>query len=178
MVNLISIYNGRIYIHLVIQIAILIILLGSVLSAIFYHLGGMGGAWWKNSKMRDWICPLVFLAVMQHTNIWHWSLYPSALLMWLALSTYHKWLNPIFNKTKEDCHWHNWLVHGFVIGLALLPYGYYTHTMELVLFRAYILGTLMMIWSELEDRVAWEEGGRGFLIIATLLIFKGGNTWM
>lgn len=151
----------------------LIIALGTILSSIFYRLGGTGGEWYKSSWIRDWICTFILLAVMQWTNIWHWSLYISIPLMIGALSTYHKWLNPLMDQPTTDCLWFNWLAHGIGIGLAILPYGYFTHTIDKVLYRALILGLSMMVWSVLVDWDKLEEGGRGGLIILTLLIVKG-----
>jgi hypothetical protein len=89
------------------------------------------------------------------------------ILSWGALSTYHKWLNPIFKKPKTDCFWFNWLAHGMGIGLACLPLLTYIPLIN-ILCRVTVLGITIMLWSELNDNAVWEEVGRGVLIICTL----------
>jgi len=148
-------------------------IIGTALSALFYHLGGMGGAWWKSSWVRDWLCPLVVLATLYLTGMWHWSLWLCYPLMIGASSTYWKVLNKYFNKPTTDCYWFNWCAHGIGWGLALLPYGFMMGSVEAVVARALILGLCMALWSSvivkwLKLSVAWDEGGRGGLIICTL----------
>jgi uncharacterized iron-regulated membrane protein len=87
----------------------------------------------------------------------------SFLLHWVALSCY--W------KRGEDMKWYNWFLHGFFIGLALIPFVFCGISWFLILGRAILLGTTMSIWSELNDNAVWEEFGRGFLIISTLGVF-------
>jgi hypothetical protein len=143
-----------------------IFIIACIYSAIFYRLGGMGGTWYKRSKIRDLVCPLVVLAVMEWTHRWHWSLLICYPLMVVMISTYWKVINKVLKQPQDDCYWFNWFFHGLCVGLALLPYGYMTHTVDLVLVRAYLVGFSMMFWSLLIEDVYVEEGGRGALLIA------------
>lgn len=166
------------FFYIIITIATIALVIGSILSGLFYHLGGIGGKWWRSSWIRDWICPLILLATMQWSYTWHWSLYIVYFLMVGALSTYHKWLNPIFHQPKTDCFWFNWFAHGLVIGVALILYGYFTGTLDQCILRAHILGISMVIWSSIiikkfKLNVAWDEWGRGALIISTLKLIGG-----
>lgn len=169
----VSVIDRVLFFYIILKISIIALALGCIYSGIFYWLGGQGGVWYKKSWIRDWVCPLVVLAVMEWLGKWHWSLLLCYPLMALALSTYHKWLNPIFNKPKSDCYFMNWFMHGFIIGLALLPYGYFTDTIDTIILRAFILGVFMMVWSEIIDKDKVEESGRGGLIIATLKMLGG-----
>ena len=81
-----------------------------------------------------------------------------------ALSTYWK-------KKGTDAIWCNWFLHGFGIGLALIPYGIGIHNLYVVLCRAIILGISMAIWSHFIHKDWLDEGGRGALIILTLYLF-------
>lgn len=86
----------------------------------------------------------------------------SFLLSWGALSTYWK-------KDVDAVGW-NWFLHGLGIGLAFLPFIYVGIPWEFICVRAFTLGLLMMMWSEINDNVVWEECGRGALIVLTLPI--------
>lgn len=87
----------------------------------------------------------------------------SFLLSWGALSTYWK-------KKGTDAEWWNWFLHGFGIGLAMLPFVFIGLSLNKIIIRALAMGVLMMIWSEWHDDVVWEECGRGACILLTLPI--------
>jgi len=148
----------------------MLILVTSIIDGILYHLGGIGGVWWKSSWIRDIGVSLATLSCVGILFGWHWSLIPCFFLMWGALSTYWKCLNKYFNKPTSDCFWFNWLTHGIGVGLALTIYGYFNHCLGLTLVRSIVLGLSMMIWSHFVHKVAWDEGGRGALIGLTLHI--------
>ena len=143
-------------------------------SGLFYYLGGQGGPWYKDSWIRDYVCPLIVVAFLVRHNLYHWSLWLCYPLMVGALSTYWK-------KKGTDAIWCNWFLHGFGIGLALLPYAIAIHQVIPIIARSILLGACMALWSSyivvwLKSNVKWlkwniDEGGRGALIIATLLIF-------
>jgi hypothetical protein len=144
----------------------------AVISGIFYRMGGSDT---YDPKWRDWGCSLVSLATLSlwtHSRAILWVFPLIFLLSWGALSTYHKWLNPFFKKPKTDCYWFNWLAHGLGIGLACLPLYAIGVVTQLVVFRAVLLGILIMIWSERNEQVVWEEIGRGAFIVLTLLILR------
>ena len=139
---------------------IVYVFVGALFSGITYYLGGQGGPWYKRSWIRDYICPLIVIACLPY----HWSLWLCYPLMIGALSTYWK-------KKGTDAKWYNWFLHGFGIGLALIPYGICINSLNAILCRAIILGISMAIWSHFIHKDWLDEGGRGSLIIATLLIF-------
>ena len=95
----------------------------------------------------------------------------SFLLTWGFISTYHKWLNKFFGKPKGDSYWFNWLAHGMGIGIAMIPFAWVGVAWWLIISRAIVLGVSMMLWSDAVDNACWEEFGRGFLIVFSLLIF-------
>jgi hypothetical protein len=138
----------------------LIFLYYSLICGLFYYLGGQGGAWYKSSWIRDYICPLIIIACLPY----HWSLWVCYPLTIGALSTYWK-------KKGTDAQWYNWFLHGLGIGLALIPYGIFIHAISAVLCRAIILGISMAVWSHFIHKDWLDEGGRGSLIIATLYLF-------
>ena len=138
-----------------------ILLYWSLISGIFYWLGGQGGAWYKDSWIRDYVCPLIVIAYLPY----HWSLWLCYPLMVGALSTYWK-------KKGTNATWRNWFLHGFGIGLALLPYVVFTHSLQPILVRVVLLGISMAIWSHFNHIDKWDEGGRGALIILTLFFIK------
>ena len=100
-----------------------------------------------------------------------WKYYAISLLLHvLFLSTYWGWINKFFNVAIEDKVWFNWLLHGFGIGLAMMPFALVGLSWVLILIRAVILGFVMMVWSDSWD-IDWvEEMGRGASIILTLPI--------
>ena len=136
----------------------------ALISGIFYWFGGQGGVWYRDSWIRDYVCPLIVIVCLPY----HWSLWLCYPLMVGALSTYWK-------KKGEDTRWYNWFLHGFGIGLALLTYVVFTHSLQPVLVRAVILGISMAIWSHFNHIDKWDEGGRGALIILTLFFIKEAN---
>ena len=145
------------------------------LSACFYRLGGASYSdfpklpkWLVRSYTRDVGVTILTLLTLFVLGKWHWSLCPCAVLVWLALRTYHKWLNPFFHEPTTDAYWFNWFAHGLMIGLAFLPYAYFTNTWLMVILRALLMGLFMAWWSDINDDVNWEEAGRGILIIGTL----------
>jgi len=135
---------------------IIIILIATILSAILYRLGGAKG--W-NTKFRDLGCPLVALGLMLFLKISvPWYLHTLAfLLMFGFLTTY--W-DKLF---KYD----NFYMHGFMIGIAFLPYMVAV-AWWLILIRAIIIGLFMGLWCKFFQNDIVEEGGRGAIITATL----------
>ena len=146
----------------------------SFIAGWLYHLGGTGGAWWKNTKMRDLGVPACGLFAMKLLGFdYSWVLYLSTLLLFPALTTYWKKINWLFGDTDENCHYYNWLVHGLICGLTYLPMCFGGISLYLIIGRAIGLGLMIMIWSEAIGDVKWEEGGRGFLIIISLFMLGG-----
>ena len=143
-----------------------------ILSGICYSLGGSGkqGKWYDfllNTKTRDFGVPLVMIAAMSVLGWWHWTLVPSALLLFAALTTYWK-------KKGTNALWWNWYLTGMGYCLAMIPFlfDHWSIHLEGFLARLLILPLLTMAWSEYVSDPFWEQFGRGVLIILTLLFFN------
>ena len=137
----------------------------SIVSGILYRGGGMDRCMGGHPKERDWGCSLIALICLwiltKSFNLWAYL--ACFCLSWLALSAYWK-------GKKTDMQWYHWSIHGFGVGLAAFPLYWLEIAWWLILARAVILGLTMMWWSENNDDVFWEEGGRGALITLTLPI--------
>ena len=142
----------------------MIYLVGALISAVLYRLGGIGKPY--NTKYRDWGCSIVVMAVIGLSTGFSWWMIPSSLLMWGALSTYWKGDLP-------DCRWYHWALHGLGVGISLLPYALSNGTAINVIIYSIVLSASFALWSSFIN-IAWiEEGGRGFFIIAFIWIMKG-----
>ena len=149
----------------------LLLILLSIIGGILYRLGGIGKPW--NTKVRDLGVPVCGLFAMKLLGFsYSWPLFISSLLLFPALTTYWKKINKWFGDTDENCHYYNWLVHGLVCGLAYLPMCFAGVSIASIIIRALLLGMCTMVWSEVIDKVEWEESGRGFLIIISLFMFR------
>ena len=161
---------------------IILFVLIAALSGFLYYLGGCSKEeghkkvpffplWMFDTLTRDLGCSFLASVALWYLYGWHWSLVAACGLMYGALTTYHKWLNKLFNKPKDGCYWFNWLTHGLVIGLAVTPYVYfYQHNYFGLALLVGVLGVATMLWSEKQDKVEIEASGRGVLIILSLLL--------
>ncbi len=142
----------------------------SLLSAIFYRLGGVGGGkhWYFDTKMRDLGVPLIktitLMLLLNIKAIW-WIHLLSFGIAFGAMTTYCK-----FGK-QEDVHWYNWLCTGLFYGFSMIPYA----VVGAVSWWAFgiqmgFLGISIMAWSEAISKDWLEEGGRGFLFNISSLI--------
>lgn len=137
----------------------MIYVVGSILGAVCYRLGGMAG---MNTKCRDFGVPLVFLGTVYMAG--HWSFYAvgAAVLLFGALTIYWDWL---FG--GED----NFYMHGFMCGVSMFPLYWAGVHWWAVLSYAVILAASMGALNTFITRVKvplsdWlEELFRGFIII-------------
>ena len=146
---------------------ILIVVLATCLCAALYRFGGAGKTgdswdWLRWSKTRDWGCPLVVIGTLLLLGMrveWYWHVL-AFIAMWGALSTY---LDDIFG-------YDNYYAHGFLIGLAFLPYAVALggHLWWIVPARAVMMGVYMGLWCRAFDNDIVEECGRGMIIAATI----------
>jgi hypothetical protein len=144
---------------------LLLILFGSVLSAILYRMGGAGkyGQWYApilNTKWRDFGCPAVALTIIGLTYSWHWTMILSFPLMFGALTTY--WKKSV---TAKDKHW---IYHGLGVSIALLPTAIHEGFWIGFLLRCLILPVSMMLVTKYLSNPVREELGRGAVIVLTL----------
>lgn len=149
------------------------LIITAILSAILYRLGGTGGAWWKNTKVRDLGCPIVCLGWLYcHLAAPWWAYFLSVGVMFGSLTTYHKWLSKLIYK-ENRVRWCSWLLTGFVYGLSLFILAWVTGHWAGLLYRSVVLGVFTMLWSEAISLDWLEESGRGFLLAITLPIMLG-----
>jgi hypothetical protein len=83
------------------------------------------------------------------------------LLCFGSLTTY--WDSVPWNKGKD-----NFFMHGCGIALAYLPYAIVGTGWTGMLIRIAVLTLAMGLYQRYVTHHVWDEGGRGFLIIATL----------
>jgi len=141
-----------------------IIWLGLILLAGFAYRAG--GASWGHTKIRDCGVPLIMLIAMWKLGLWHWSLLICFGLMWGALTSYKYFL-----PKPKDYLWYHYALHGFFIGLAMLPYCIFAGHWLAFILRTILLAVTISIWSHYLRQVDIEEGGRGALITGSLLLF-------
>jgi hypothetical protein len=142
-----------------------LILLGALLSACLYRLGGAGnhGQWYAkllDTRWRDWGCPLVVVLLVSYLFFWHWTLILTFCLMWGALSTY--W------KKSADARWIHWLAHGLGIAISLLPFVIVQGSWIGFGLICLLLPVSMMAWTHYLKNPIVEELGRGALIVLSI----------
>lgn len=138
---------------------VIAVILGSILSAIFYRMGGAGGVY--NPKYRDIGCSILSVFLIGYLVSWHWTLILVFGASWGSLSTYWKF-------GQVNAKWYHWLITGTMYSVATLPYIIAEGNWIGFSIRTGVLGVLTMIVSELEGNAVREELMRGFLIIATI----------
>ena len=138
----------------------------SGISGWLYRRGGTSaGTLW-----RDWGVPIcniltLFLLGYFHTKFLL-SYFLVFLLSWGALSTYIYFL-----PKTPDKKWFHYALHGFFVGLAMIPFAWASGLWTVLFIRTFVLSLGTMLWSELIGDDFLEEFGRGFLINITLLFF-------
>jgi hypothetical protein len=75
-----------------------------------------------------------------------------------------------FKKKDTDAMWFNWLFVGLALSLALLPVAFATQNWLGFVLRSMALTSGITLWSQFQGNAVKEELGRGFLIVATLLL--------
>lgn len=152
------------------------ILVLSCISALAYHLGGLGAdgikkypkvpAWLFSRQIRMLICPLTAILaiwVCKGINDKWWVYLLTYGLQVGAITTYWK-------KKDEDARWYHWFLHGFMLGVACLLLVFVNISIWQLLIRAIVMGILMTVISESTTKAWLEEGGRGFIIPSTVLL--------
>jgi len=147
----------------------------AAIGATLYRLGGKEG---YNTKFRDigvsLIVCLTLIALGVVKGLWQWlSLIPSFGLMFAALTTYRYGL-----PKPKDYNFLYYSLHGFFIALALIFYAWASGRWIGFGIRCVTCAVLIGLWSILIDwlskKLPWKhwdeinEGGRGFILIATL----------
>ncbi len=131
----------------------------SLICGVLYRLGG----WEKGNRLFRIVgCPLLTLIAtitLVGFNLSYWWAY----LLTFALSAGA--VSAYWGLDEQK--WGYW-AHGLGLSLALLPIAYVTQHWLGFSLRCLVLTALITLWSEFTGWDILEEGGRGFLIIATL----------
>jgi len=148
--------------------------IATIINSFAYRVGGMSKEeakiklpwvpiWLVRGFTRDIICMLVvmiwvYLYLPRVENVLYFY---SGVMMYAALTTYWDWWPP--NKGKD-----NFFMHGFFIGLSLLPVAYGSGIWGEVIIRSFVLGFIMRVWCTVFSNVDVEEYFRGGAIAVTL----------
>ena len=136
---------------------IISVFVATVLSSIFYRMGGSSHF---NTKYRDIGCALVSSLLIGYLISWHWTLALVFGLTWGALTTY--W------KAGPKAYWFHWLITGAMYSVATVPFIISEGNWIGFASRTIVLAGTTMIWSELNGNAVFEETGRGALITLTI----------
>ena len=136
-------------------------ILYGIITGVFGRLGGMGGAWWKSSWVRDWLIGPVCCLVAFLNGVNDWWILATIITTAGALSTYWDWL---FD--DED----NFFMHGLMVGIAAFPIAIATGLWWMFALRCVILCLWMGIWSYIFEWDDAEEFGRYFIVGSTIFM--------
>lgn len=155
----------------------------SIISGIFYRLGGMGNdgylrlkdrfpwikPWMFNTKVRDFGVPTVCLGWLYFAlGCPWWAYFLSFGIMFGSMTTYWEFWG------DEGVEWYEWLLTGFGYGFSLILLAATSGHWAGFIYRCVILAASTCIWSESIGNDNLEEFGRGFLIAITLPLLIGG----
>lgn len=153
---------------MIITLQIIGILCLAIIAGFLYRMGGSDKF---NTKVRDLGIPSLMILSMVILGHLSWSLSLCFLALFGACTTYNKWVGYFFNRPdKHTVYLESWIMTGFLYGLALLPF-HLVHPSIGFYERLAYLTICIPLWSETIGDVFWEEFGRGFLIIISLLLF-------
>lgn len=137
----------------------------SILGGILYRMGGKGGKWYYNTKVRDIGVPLIAILIL-------WPVWDISVPFWMHLLVFMVMFGSMTTYWEhwgtEDVEWFEWLLTGVVYGLTPIAYCVYTGYWGGFFIRLAVVALFVLIWSEKIDNVVWEEWGRGFMFLATL----------
>lgn len=156
------------------MVKIIVLLVGGVLSAILYRLGGAGKCGdcfdiLRKSWVRDWLIPpimLICLALTKHSDIINIFVY---LLCWGfmggALSTYWDWL----------FGYDNMYAHGAGVGLSTIPL-FWTgiHWYSIVIYTVALSVSMGFIRHNIKINNVIQEFIKGALIVVCLPLLTIG----
>lgn len=134
----------------------------SIISGILYRLGGIGKPF--DTKYRDLGCPLIACGAL--FLFWHPVLIKEWLLLLCSFGFMFGALTTYWDIIYKDSD--NFWLHGFGVGIALLPLAWAGIHWWTILIRAIVLAITMGSWSKFIGWDDLEEFGRGFLIVASL----------
>lgn len=150
-----------------INIGLLIAL--AILAGVLYHKGGQGQKLYRRAGVPI-LCYFPALVILFGRSGWLWYLLSAGLLA-LALTSYWDTITRIWRGDEKE-YWENWLLHGFINGLAALLLLWCGVAWYAIMGRAIVLAGLTTWVSERSGKVLTEEFWRGALIILTIPILK------
>ena len=139
----------------------ILILLLALASAVFYRMGGTSkGTLWRDVGVS--LVTLLAFYILHPVMSWTMALayFITFGLSWGALSAY--W--------GQDEKPYGFWAHGLGVSLAILPLIIATGLWFGFGLRVVALTAFISLWSQFIGKDWLEEGGRGFAIIATLLL--------
>lgn len=160
---------------------LIVSLIASVIGAILYRAGGMAKKkeepeakpkWIPDFMRASWVrdggvslvSVIALLCILSETirfQLVNIIVYLLVLVIsWFCMNAY--WGQ---DEKKYGFFW-----HGLGIALAIAPISLITGHWWGFLARLVVLPLLIAWWSDIQGDVVWEESGRGFLIISTLLL--------
>lgn len=145
------------------MIKILLVIVLSCVSALLYRWGGTQGSyrWWRPVGVGFTVMGTLWLLFG-----FHWTL--------LLAGGASAGLSTTYFKKTEDAIWWNWVLVGFTEGVAILPWClFHAHWFGFFIRLVFLSGAICL-WSEFVGKDTWEERGRGFLIIISLLLLLLG----
>lgn len=137
----------------------ILLIVFSIGAGVLYHLGGKGLPY--NTKHRDWGIPTCMILFMSLSYHWHWILILCFGAVFGVQTTY-------FKKKRADANGWNWVLCGLSFGVSMLPWSVAMGHWVGWGLRVFVNTVFVWGWSIGIGRVAWEEGGRGFIQIFTL----------
>ena len=143
---------------------IIIVLVASALSALFYRLGGSNaGTKWRDMGVSGVVC-LATGILVHPVGLWAYlSLIPCFGAMFGALSTYRYFL-----PKPDDYTFPYYALHGFFVALSMVFFAWATGHWIGFWIRVAVCTAGVSAWSAWIKRDWIEEGGRGFLVVGTL----------
>lgn len=137
----------------------------SVIAAWCYRAGGSGKYPFYVRELGVATCLVLELMLLGY---FHWTLILCMGAMYGLTTTY-------FKKKGTDAKWWNWALVGLAFSIAVLPIVLVYHNWLGFGIRSVVCTALIVLWSEANGNVMWEEGGRGVIPIATLPLLLIGT---
>lgn len=139
-------------------VQILITVFLAILSGVLYRMGGSGNysRWIRPVGVAS--CATLALALIGYIN---WSLI-------LCFGAFYGLSTTYFKKEGTDAKWFNWFLVGLGFSVSVLPIVLVYHIWVGFAVRTVVCAGLIILWSQTNGNAVWEEGGRGFIPIATI----------
>lgn len=143
---------------------VLTILLSSI-SGIFYRMGGSGNypRWTRQAGLT-----VIMIVEMFLLGYFKWPLALCAGLLYGLSTTY-------FKKKGTDAQWYNWLCVGLAFSISMLPIVIFSGLWIGFIIRTIVCTSLVVIWSQINGNAVKEELGRGFIPTITLPLLLIGT---